>query len=227
MKAKDLMTRNVVTLLPGNSVRHAARMMIDNDISGLPVIDDSGALVGMLTEGDLLGRTELGLVLRGAGEAPLAERARGHIKAQGLMVGDVMSPGAIAFAEEAPATKVAALLDEHAIRRIPVTRDGRLVGIVSRRDLLRLVADARLDPALPGDAAIARAVSARLGEDASLETADISVSVDRGVVELRGTVALPIQKNAARVIAESVRGVTDVVDHLQVAAKQNSMTQTK
>lgn len=217
MKAKDIMTTRVVTLSPGNSVRRAAEIMLDRGVSGLPVIDDDARLVGIISEGDLMRRAEFGIRPASAATVSSSEqRARAYVKSHSRNVGDVMSSKVVTVDEETPVNRIAALMEEHRIKRVPVTRDGKLVGIVSRRDLMRAIVVAKLDEIAPGDAALRRSVMARLGEDAGLETAKLNVTVANGIVHFWGNVSSESQRDAARVVAEGMRGVVGVVDHLHL-----------
>lgn len=226
MKAREIMSRDLVTVRPEHGIRHAAQIMIDRDVSGLPVTDDEGRLVGMLTEGDLLGRAELGRDLPDAGPLDVEQRARALIKARSWKVGDVMTRDVATVAEDTSIAAVVALLVDRGVKRVPIVRDDRLVGIVSRRDLLRMVV-ARRDENIPrGDIAMERSIKARLGEEPGLAGARIDVDVANGAVRLHGTVALAVQRDAARVIAESVRGVIGVTDDLVVAPPAGSEGRT-
>lgn len=213
MLAKDLMTSKVVTVGTGNSIWHAAQKMLEHDVSGLPVIDDSGRLAGMLTQGDLLHRFELGTET-----APVApeERLDAYVKAHSWNVGDVMTATVISVEEETPIHAVATLMDRHRIRRMPVVREGKLVGIISRKDLLRVIAAARRDTIPPGNDAMRRAILARLAENIDLQGARLTVTVSGGVVHLGGTVGSDAERKAARVTAESVRGVEGICDHMEI-----------
>lgn len=213
MKASDVMTTKVTTVTPDHSVRHAAEIMLDNHVSGLPVVDDSGGLVGIISEGDLLRRSELGLdALAGHRRSP-EEQARAYVKAHAWKVGDVMSDRLVVADEDMDLARVAVLMEENDIKRVPVTRDGRLGGIVSRADLLRAVASARLDATAPGDEAIRRSILARLDESTGLAGMNISVTVADGLVHLWGNVEGEDCRRAARVVADGVRGVKGVIEH--------------
>ena len=173
MKVKDVMTTKVVTVSPDNSVKRAAGIMLDKHISGLPVVDDEGKLVGLISEGDLLRRSELGLRIIAAPEqsASLEEMASAYVKSHAWKVADVMSNNVVTVDEEADLSHVATLMAENGIKRLPVIRNGKLVGIVSRADLLHAIATARLDDTAPGDEAIRRSIVTRLNEDIGLNLA--------------------------------------------------------
>jgi CBS domain-containing protein len=216
MKAKDVMTTKVTTISPDNSVRQAAKVMLARRVSGLPVIDDDGGLVGLISEGDLLRRSELGsgtVVTREGPPSSSDQRARTYVKSNAWRVGDVMSRDLVVVDEEAPLSRVAALMEEHAIKRVPVVRGGALVGIVSRANLLRAIVAARPDQTVRGDDAIRRSIVARLNENTGLEGKNVTVTVTGGTVHLWGGVDTEDCRNAARVVAEGVRGVRDVIEH--------------
>ncbi|HEV7305829.1 CBS domain-containing protein [Ensifer sp.] len=214
MRVKDVMTPAVVTLSPDNSIRQAARIMLESHVSGLPVVDGDGALVGVLSEGDLIRRTELG----GGGPAAQAtlaadERAQAYIRRSSWRVGDAMTTDPVTIDEDAPLARVAALMQERSIKRVPVLKDGRLIGIISRADLLQAILEAKQDETATGDDAIRRSILIRLGENTGLEGLDIKVAVSDGVVHLWGNVDTEDCRRAARVLAEGVRGVRGVVEH--------------
>lgn len=217
MDAKDVMTRTVVTVSPDHSLRHAARIMLDRGISGVPVVDDDGRLVGIVTEGDLLRRSELaGPGLSSQQTETSDEKARAYVKSHSWKIGDVMSSDLVEVDEETPVARVAALMAERGIKRVPVMKGRRLVGIVSRADLLRVLIAAKIDDAASGDDAIRRSILARLREDAGVEVNNLALTVAGGLVHLSGVVKSQSERDAARVVAEGVRGVKGVFDNLSV-----------
>ena len=144
MEARELMTTDVVTVGPDTPVSEIAQLLLDHTVSALPVVDSSGAPVGMVSEGDLIGRGDaerdarrdwwLGLLAKNQGPSPesLASLHPDHMVARNVMAAPVVT-----VTEETDATEIARLLSAHRIKRVPVVRDGRIVGIVSRADLLR------------------------------------------------------------------------------------------
>ncbi|NRP74863.1 Hypoxic response protein 1 [Ensifer psoraleae] len=216
MLVRDVMKIRVIKVSPDNSVKQAAEVMIANHISGIPVIDDEGQLVGLITEGDLLRRTELGhraiATLVDESLSP-EERANLYIKSNAWKVADVMSRNPVSVDEDTSLARVAYLMEEHGIKRLPVTRAGAVVGIVSRADLLEAIISAKPDGTAPGDEAIRRSIMIRLSENTGLDGQDVTVTVASGVVHLWGNVSTEECRKAARVAAESVRGVVGVVDH--------------
>jgi CBS domain-containing protein len=212
------MTRNVITVGVDEPIMHAVRLMLQNRISGLPVLDGSGSLVGMVTEGDFLRRGELGTqrhrpqwleFLIGPGRL-----ASEYVRACGRKVGEIMTPAPHTITEDASLESVVETMERHRIKRLPVVRDGRLVGIVSRANLLHALAS------------LAREVSAPVGDDSAIRekilatcshqpwAPQINVVVRNGVVELWGAIMDERERQAFVVAAENVAGVKAVHDHL-------------
>lgn len=219
MNAKDIMNHSIVTVTPETPVRDAAQLLLDNRISGLPVVDAAGKVVGIVSEGDFLRRVaeaedhHRSWWLRVLCD-PAAE-ADSYVKAHGRVVGDVMSSEVVTVGEDVPVAEIAHLLETKKIKRVPVVRDGKLVGIVSRADLLRSLA-ARRTPetaagaASPDDAALRTAVLDVLRETDWAPTANLNVLVSAGVVSFWGFIDNPSQERALRVAAEGVPGVKGV-----------------
>lgn len=220
MKAKDVMTREVVSVDPERTVGEVARVLLAHGVSAVPVVD-GGRLVGIVSEGDLMHRAEIGTDRRPrswwlrlfTGDATLA---REYTKAHAERVSDVMTTEVIVVEEETPLADVAAVLDSKRIKRVPVVRDGRVVGVVSRADLVRSLAAAR-SAAAPAaarrddDALRARVVEILRAQPwCGIAPADVTVA--NGVVVLRGVYASEEERRAARVAAESVAGVGMVED---------------
>jgi CBS domain-containing protein len=175
MRLKDLMKSNVVTVKPDNSVKHAAQIMLAKWISGFPNVDDRDVLIGIITEGDILRRSEICAESRYSGKGSIAEQATAFVKNHSWKVADVMTQGVIAIKEEASVGRVAALMDDHHVKRMPETREGRLV------DLLRLIATAEPDDCASGETAIRRSILSRLGEAALDDLVKLSIIVSDGV----------------------------------------------
>lgn len=216
MRVKDVMTTTVVKISPDNSVRQAARLMVENHVSGVPVVDDEGRLLGIISEGDLIRRTELcGGATASQSDIGLAPEdiAAAYVKRCSWRVGDSMTADPVTIDEDASVTRVAKILQERGIKRLPVVRNGELVGIVSRRDLLQAILSARQEDMQAGDDAIRRSILVRLGENTGLEGLEVTVAVDGGVVHLWGKVETADCRRAARVLAESVHGVRGVIEH--------------
>jgi CBS domain-containing protein len=222
MQAGDIMTRTVATVRPETTIAVAIATMVEGRISGLPVLDGSGRLVGILTEGDLLRRTEIGTephrpgwlkFLRGTGSA-----ATDYVRARTHQVEDVMTPAPETVCPTAALDDVAALMERRRIRRVPVVDGGVLVGIVSRADLVRALGQAMQRHAdLPSDdLAIRAAILAELKSNDWSSMCEISVSVDHGVVQLDGPVQSDAVRTGLRVAAERVPGVVAVENRVVV-----------
>jgi CBS domain-containing protein len=221
MKARDIMSTQVVTVGEESTVHEMAALMIEKHISGLPVVAADGRLLGMVSEGDLMRRPEIGTdkhrtrwlsFFTGANE-----QAREFTKSHALHARDIMSRPVIHVAGDAPLEQIVQLMEKHAIKRLPVTKDGKLVGLVTRADVLRVLATnvATAIPAPPAsDAAIRDAMNKVLAEEDWARSAMVNVIVDEGLVHLWGVIDTEDQRRALHVAAESISGVKGVEDHL-------------
>jgi len=217
MKASDVMTVGAATIRSDASAPEAARLMLQYAISGLPVVDAAGHVVGIITEGDFLRRTETGTgrphrprwleVLLGPGR--LADE---YVHSHSRKVEEVMTRQVVTVAEETPVDEIARLMERHRIKRVPVTRDNTVVGIVSRANLLRGLA--RLADQAPAatanDLAIREQILTELDAQVWGRRAPIDVTVRNGIVQLWGPVADERVAQALRVAAENVPGVKGV-----------------
>ncbi len=221
MQAKDVMTTNVVTVQIGTGVPEIARLLLKHRISAVAVVDSDQRILGIVSEGDLMRRTETDTESRHSWwlEAMLSteDRAREYIKVHGRKAGDVMTRDLISVTEETPLYEIAGLLEKHHVKRVPVTRDGRLIGIVSRANLLHGFAAKEARTTGPGssdDQTIRENLLHTLAKEAGLDMALINVIVNDGVVQLWGLVGSGTEKKAAQVSAESTPGVKRVENHL-------------
>ncbi|MBB3317737.1 MULTISPECIES: CBS domain-containing protein [unclassified Rhizobium] len=217
MFAQDIMNTDITTISADSSVHQAIDLMVAKDISGLPVIDNDGNLCGLLTEGDLMRRIEFGGG-RSAGNSDNASLVDfdDYIRSRSWRVSDVMSASVISVAPDAPAAAIAELMFQHKIKRVPVVSDKRLLGIVSRVDLLKAIVAAPKERTASGDDALARAIRARLQGDLGLETDAIKVSVQDSRAILEGTVSSELERRAIRVLVENVKGVDGFIDKLNL-----------
>jgi CBS domain-containing protein len=219
MKARDVMTPRVISIESDAPIMQAVRLMLQNRISGLPVVDQKGALVGMVTEGDFLRRGEIGTerhrsrwleFLVGPGRL-----ANEYVHARGRKVAEVMTDKPITVTEDTPLEEVVQQMERRRIKRLPVVRDGALVGIVTRANIMHaLVSMAAVTKAAPAgdDAGIRRQI---LDECDKQSWAPMSnVVVRNGVVEFWGTITDEREREALIVAAENVPGVKVVHDHL-------------
>ena len=214
------MTPGVATVRPDTTLSDAARTMIQFSISGLPVIDAAGKLVGIVTEGDLLRRAETGTERRRprwlefiVGPGRMAEE---YVHAHGRKVEEVMTPDVITVAEEAPLQEVVRIMEERRIKRVPVISEGEIVGIISRANLVQALARLAEEapPSQVNDEAIRKAILAELDKQTWAPRSMVNVIVRNGVAELWGTILDEREREALRVLAENCPGVTKVRDHL-------------
>jgi CBS domain-containing protein len=220
MKVSDVMTRTPLTTSPDASLEDAANLMVRTQVSGLPVVDAKGAVVGILTEGDLLRRVELGTAGRPAGWlssflAP-GRAAQDYVRTHGRKVREIMTSEVVSTSADAPLSEVAALMQAQQVKRLPVLQKGRLIGIISRADLLRALT--QLLPRRPvgatSDLELRKRVLAEIGKHRWAPRANIDATVEDGVVELRGAVTEDQERVGLRVIAENTPGVRAVHDRL-------------
>lgn len=220
MQARDVMVAPVVTVSKAATVRDVAKILIEKRISAVPVVDNAGKVVGIVTEGDLLRRTEAGTerpyswwVHFLAGDATVAAD---YVKSHGVRVEDVMSPDVVTAAPETPLHEIASLLEEHRIKRVPiVSATGALVGIVSRANLIQVVASAqpKLEVTLP-DSTIRQKLLSDLKKHSWAHALNLDVTVNNGCVDIWGVAQSKAERDAIRVTAESIPGVVAVNDHL-------------
>ncbi len=221
MQVKDLMATEVVSVSPRATIAEAIQLLLARKVSGLPVVDEAGDLVGVLSEGDLLRRIEFETQDLPSGWLSRLFRPGGTAEAyrltHGRKVGDIMSRRPVTIDASAPLGEAVALMERHRIKRLPVLDSGKLVGIVSRADfvkaLARFVAAAYEEPAI-SDAEIKDRILAELRQQSWTHRTAIEVGVQNGHVDLRGMIVDEDQRDAARVLAENVIGVQSVADHL-------------
>ena len=220
MKAEDVMTRDVISIDPDATVLQAARLMLQHHISGLPVIDKNGNLVGVLSEGDFLRRRETKTerrrsrwleFLMGPGRIA-AEYSHSH----GSKVSEVMTTEVQTVDEVTPIEDIVDLMESRRIKRVPVVCGGQVVGIVTRSNLMHaMVSLARVaQPAAKDDAAIREQLLAEIQKEQWAPSATANVVVHDGVVELWGVIVDERQREALKVAAENIPGVKAVKDHL-------------
>lgn len=220
LQAVDVMTGGVISVNGDMTIVDAARAMLQHKISGLPVVDRQNRLIGMVTEGDLLRRAEIGTerrrsrwleLLRGPGRA-----AEDYATAHARKVGEVMSERVVFVSPETSLDRVAELMERHRIKRVPVVSEKGLVGIVSRANLLAALIDAtpKAPPVKASDAAIRDLILSEIDRQPWTPRATVNIDVRDGVVELRGATTDERERNALRIVAENVPGVKSVVDHL-------------
>jgi CBS domain-containing protein len=216
MLARDLMTTDLVTVPPDMPLSAVARLMAERGISGVPVVGADGALLGMLTEGDLIRRLASATDkptswFAGLFATPGAQAAR-FAKTHGRRARDAMTISLHTATEDTPVEQIAALFERTGIRRVPILRDGRLVGLVSRADLLRALLDAEDagSPAQRSDAEIRRDIVHRMKQEPWADTFFVFPEVKDGAVTFYGFCRSDAVEQGLRVLAEAVPGVTSV-----------------
>ena len=220
MKASDIMTSKPVSIRPDSSVMEAIRLMLQRRFSGIPVTDAAGTVVGIVTEGDLLRRAETGTQRRRPrwiefliGPGRLASE---YAQACGHKVHEVMTTPVQTIPEDTPLDQIVKMMEQHRIKRLPVVKGGKLVGIVSRANLLRALATVMRETkgGSTDDASIRQRLLDELGKQTWAPNALIDVVVRNGVVHLWGTILDERQRQGIRVAAENTVGVKSVEDHL-------------
>ncbi len=229
MQASDIMTRTLVTVRPDAAIADAIRLMLEQHVSGLPVVDAGGGLAGIVTEGDLLRRVETGTerprsawrqFLRGP-----SRLAEDYIRSHGRKVAEVMSTEVESVAPSTPIEAIVELMEKRRIKRVPVVEDGRLVGVVSRADLLRVLERELAQVAVPasGDAALRDQVIEALRQQPWIGLARVTVLAVDGMICLKGVVYDEPARRAMLVAAENVPGVRGVEDQVQYIDPAGSM----
>ena len=220
MKVSDVMTWRIISVSPDATILEAIKLMLKHHISGLPVIDHNRELVGIVTESDFLHRPETGTERKRSRWLDTffgpAAAAKDYVRSHGFKVRDVMTHNPVTVAENAPLDEVVRTLESHSVKRLPVMRRGKLVGIVSRADLMLAVASIdRATPASRGnDAMIRNRIMAAIREQSWTAGATIDVIVRNGVADVWGTISDVAQRDALKVLVMSTLGVKRVEDHL-------------
>jgi len=219
MRAHQIMTRSVITIAPDAAVLEAAKTMLQHHVSGLPVVDAAGQLVGIVSEGDFIRRSEIGTqrkrgrwlkFLLGAGLT-----ATDYVHEHGRKVSEVMTTDPITVVEDATLEQIVTSMETNGVKRLPVMRGDKLVGIVSRANLLQAVASLTRDipdPTADDDHIRSRIIAAIEKNDWS--PFGLNVIVRDGIVHLSGVITDESSRQAAMVATENIAGVKKVHDHL-------------
>jgi CBS domain-containing protein len=230
VKAADVMVFPVVTVGPETSVQDVAETLLENRISAVPVVSKTGDLVGIVSEGDLIRRTEMDTERRRSrwlavlvGSQPLAAE---FVKSNACRVADIMTREVIVATPDTPLRHIAALLEKNGIKRVPILTNGKLVGIVSRANLVQALASARKEikvAAATSDRMIREELLSRLRAESWARTSRLNVIVHDGTVELWGAVRSRAEKQAIRLAAELTPGVRGVSDNLIVESSASTL----
>jgi CBS domain-containing protein len=222
MRAADIMTCNVICIRPEATILEAAKLLLGNRVSALPVIDGDGRLLGLLSEGDLVRRVEIGSEKhRTWWSETLASRdtlVSEYVKSHGRHVRDVMTIDVIVAEEDTELAEIADLMERHHIKRVPVVHGGKVVGIVSRANLLQaLIGTPRTNPVASADDRTLRdEVTKELERQPWSSFGIANVIVQDGVVQIWGVVENRLHADACRIAAENVPGIKSVESHLVV-----------
>jgi CBS-domain-containing membrane protein len=222
MLASEIMSSPVKTIGPDATIQEAIALLLEARVTGLPVTDADGRLIGLVSEGDFLHRAELGTAKRkprwiefllGPGEI-----AESYVLSHGRKVHEVMSHDVATVGESASINEVVETMERRKVKRVPVVSGDRLVGIITRSDLLRALSKAcALKPASPAectDQAILDKLLAEMSDQGFASPKTLDVTVDQGVVTLTGEIFDERQRTALVVAAENIPGVTSVIDKL-------------
>jgi CBS domain-containing protein len=218
------MVARVMSIGPDASVQEAARILLANRISAVLVIGENHDLLGLLSEGDLLRRVEMGTErLTSWRRADLTATARQilaeeFVKSHSRKVADVMTRDVITAERDTPLVEIARLMETNHVKRIPIVEDDKIVGIVSRANILQALVNLYDDASVEttDDTALHDRLVAELNAQPWFRTGSVKVTVHGGVVNLHGIVESAAEKNAVRAAAEISPGVRRVNDHLAV-----------
>lgn len=226
MRAHQIMTTKVHTVRPDTSVGDIARLMTNERIGGLPVVDDDGSVIGIVSETDLLHRAETGTEKKRKWWVAMFldadMRARDYIKSHARKAEDIMCPYVISVADSAKLAEVADVLDTNNLKRVPVVKAGKLVGIITRGDLVRALASADANRSAPiGDsAAVQKLLNERIAKQSWLSATYLNVVVNEQAVELWGFVDSHDQRKALLILVEEVAATRRIDDHLVVGQRR-------
>jgi len=225
MRACEAMSKDVITVKANTAVQEIAATLVRHRISAVPVVTDDGRMIGIVSQTDLGHRSENATEKRRKWWLELFAdadaKARDYIKSHGVEAQDVMSRFVVSVAEDADLSEVAEILDTHRIRQVPVMRDGKLAGMISRTDLVRALAEVKISSpaARPENGVLQKAIWERIKAERWLDSALVNISVKDGVVELWGAVGSDEQRRALRLVVQGVSGVQRVEDSVGILPK--------
>lgn len=223
MRVADVMSERVFKVRPETTVAEVAQLLVERQISAVPVVDAEDRVIGIITERDLMRRVEIGTVPPPAGEAAgFAERtsrAAAYVKAHGTTAGEIMTPKVLTVTKETPLLDVADLMEKWRIKRVPVVEADRLVGIISRLDLVRALCIQNLNESRTplSDDEIAAKLQAEIDREGWQLGPDSKIVVFEGIVHLFGSITSVQETNALLAAAKALPGVREVQNHLQIA----------
>jgi CBS domain-containing protein len=225
MQARDVMTKDVVMVGPEATVGEIAALLVKHRIGAVPVVSDDGHVIGLVSQTDLVHRSETGTEKRRKWWLEALTdpdiRAQQYVKTHGHKAQDVMTRVVISVSEGASLSEVADTLDTHGIRQVPVLGQGRLAGIISRADLVRTLAEASIGAptARPDSGALQKAIWEQIRAQPWLKASYVNLAVKDGVVELWGAVESEDQRRALKVLVEGVKGVEKIQSNVTLLKK--------
>ena len=219
MRAHQIMTRKVITVGPDCSIADAANLMLRNHISGLPVLDKVGDLIGIVSEGDFLRRSEIGTQRKRPSWLQFltstGRLADEFVDERGRKIGDVMTRDPVTVSDDTPLDEMVSLMESKGVKRLPVMRNGKMVGIVTRANLLQAVASmAKEIPDPTSDDDHIRSRLLKVYDATDWRPIGLQVAVRNGIVHLYGLIGDDRARRAAVVAAENIAGVKEVHDHI-------------
>ena len=219
MRAHQIMTRKVITVGPDCSIADAANLMLRNHISGLPVLDKVGDLIGIVSEGDFLRRSEIGTQRKRPSWLQFltstGRLADEFVDERGRKIEDVMTRDPVTVSDDTPLDEMVSLMESKGVKRLPVMRSGKMVGIVTRANLLQAVASmAKEIPDPTSDDDHIRSRLLKIYDATDWRPIGLQVAVRNGIVHLYGLIGDDRARRAAVVAAENIAGVKEVHDHI-------------
>ena len=225
MQAQDVMVRGVISVGPDIPVQIAANAMVSNCVSALPVIDIYAKLVGIISEGDLMRRVEIGTERHpsGAGETPMPSDslAKEFVRSRAKRVSDVMTREVITAQPETSLREIANMMERHSIKRVPIVENERVVGIVSRANLLQVLASVNDTDWVESDRVLHQRFVDSI-KDQPWAGRPFNIIVNDRCADLWGFVYSADEKTAVRVAAEATPGIESVADHLSIAPQASA-----
>ena len=227
MQAKDIMTSLAITVGPDTQVDEIANLMYQNHISAVPVVNDQNRLLGIVSEGDLLHRQEVGTEVHRSWWLTLftsaEQRARDYVKSHAKTAADIMTRRLVTVSEDTPVSEIADLLERHRIKRVPVVKNGQLIGIVSRANIIQALAvrgQGSISQSIASDDSAIRAqLLQTIRSELGIVGATINIIVENGVVHLWGMVDNADQRKAVEVAAQNITGVSEVDNRLSLFSR--------
>ena len=233
MKAADVMVSKVITVGPTTTIQEVASILLANRISAVPVVGEHGELIGIVSEGDLIRRIEVGTARRRSWWLGLLASNRAlateYVMSNARKVADIMTRRVVTATPNTPLGDIATLLEKNSIKRVPIMNDGKIVGIVSRANLVQALASMakktkkKTSVANPRDSEIRKKVISRLNAQ-PWRPSMLNITVHDGTVELWGLVTSEDEKKAARIAVEIIPGVKVVNDNLMIPPAVSGMT---